>query len=172
MTENELRHFGVKGMKWGVRRYQNYDGTLTDAGARRLEKDRIKNNRKKNKDRYTESGLNDPDRWAREDLEKAKKIGDVGLQLTRELQNFERSTRKKTTKPRMDLSNMTDKELRDRINRELTERQYNDLFNTAKPSDISAGRKTVSQVLAGASGVLAAGSSALSIALAIKQLKE
>lgn len=30
-----LAHHGVKGQKWGVRRYQNADGTLTDAGKRR-----------------------------------------------------------------------------------------------------------------------------------------
>ena len=27
--ENELMHFGVKGQRWGVRRYQNPDGSLT-----------------------------------------------------------------------------------------------------------------------------------------------
>lgn len=36
--ENELYHHGVRGMKWGVRRYQNYDGTYTKAGLKRFNK--------------------------------------------------------------------------------------------------------------------------------------
>ena len=32
---NELYHHGIKGMKWGVRRYQNKDGSLTLAGKNR-----------------------------------------------------------------------------------------------------------------------------------------
>lgn len=31
----ELKHFGLKGMKWGVRRFQNKDGSLTEAGKQR-----------------------------------------------------------------------------------------------------------------------------------------
>lgn len=33
--ENELRHHGIKGMKWGRRRFQNKDGSYTSAGKKR-----------------------------------------------------------------------------------------------------------------------------------------
>ena len=36
--EYELKHAGIKGMKWGIRRFQNKDGTLTDAGKKRYAK--------------------------------------------------------------------------------------------------------------------------------------
>lgn len=35
----ELYHYGVKGMKWGVRRYQNKDGSLTEMGKKRVRND-------------------------------------------------------------------------------------------------------------------------------------
>lgn len=34
-SEDELRHWGIPGMKWGVRRFQNKDGSLTAAGKKR-----------------------------------------------------------------------------------------------------------------------------------------
>lgn len=36
--EEYLEHFGTKGQKWGVRRYQNADGSLTAAGSQRYAK--------------------------------------------------------------------------------------------------------------------------------------
>lgn len=36
--ENEIFHHGILGMKWGIRRYQNPDGTLTEAGRKRAAK--------------------------------------------------------------------------------------------------------------------------------------
>lgn len=38
MAYNELYHWGIKGQKWGVRRYRNEDGTLTEAGKKRYSK--------------------------------------------------------------------------------------------------------------------------------------
>lgn len=36
--DNSLCHHGIKGQKWGVRRYRNEDGSLTEAGKKRLYK--------------------------------------------------------------------------------------------------------------------------------------
>ena len=38
-NEDCLMHYGIKGMKWGVRRYQNEDGTLTPKGKKRVSKE-------------------------------------------------------------------------------------------------------------------------------------
>ena len=34
---NIIEHFGIRGQRWGVRKYQNPDGSLTPRGAARLE---------------------------------------------------------------------------------------------------------------------------------------
>lgn len=38
MQNNELYHHGILGQRWGVRRYQNKDGSLTPAGRKRVNK--------------------------------------------------------------------------------------------------------------------------------------
>ena len=43
----ELYHHGIKGQRWGVRRYQNADGSLTAAGQKRYDRDIRENNAKK-----------------------------------------------------------------------------------------------------------------------------
>lgn len=39
MHHDEIYHYGIKGMKWGVRRFQNEDGSLTNAGRKRYDYD-------------------------------------------------------------------------------------------------------------------------------------
>lgn len=170
MENNALQHYGVLGMKWGVRRYQNKDGTLTDAGKKRYDRD-VQDNLSKKKDNRIDTSKPDPNRWVKEDLERSKKTVDATSNLVKEVKSIERETRSKPTKQRMDLSNMTDQELRQRINRELTERQYNDLFGKVDAPQVSKGREYVTAIIEGTGTALTIAGSALSIALAIKELR-
>lgn len=71
---------------------------------------------------------------------------------------------------RMNLDNMTNKQLTDRIERERLERQYNDYFS--KPSKMEKAKSKVSSILAAAGTILGVAGSALSIALMIKKAKD
>lgn len=165
MVQNELTHWGVKGQKWGVRRYRNKDGTLTERGKKRYDRDIRENNAKKKDNRINIDGP-DADRWVKEDLERARRITNSSSDAVKELQRA--NNVKRSSKERMDLSNMSDQELRNRINRERLEREYNDMF---APQKVDKGRDYINKTLEVAGTVLAIGSSALGIALAIKELK-
>lgn len=39
MENNSLSHYGIRGMRWGVRRYQNSNGTYTSIGKKRKRQD-------------------------------------------------------------------------------------------------------------------------------------
>lgn len=163
--ENELMHYGVLGMKWGKRRYQNKDGTLTKAGQNRYERDQRENAGKKKGNKV---GQADPNRWVREDIERSRRLTNETSGLINNLKNANNNSIRNKSKTKMDLSNMTDKEMRDRINREILERQYNDMFS---PQKESKGREYTNRILETAGSVLAITGSALGIALSIKELK-
>lgn len=66
--EDELYHFGVKGVKWGVRRYQNEDGSLTSLGKKR---DKMLSDRKTAKKHSTTSNMVEAE-YSRREFEDAK----------------------------------------------------------------------------------------------------
>lgn len=117
MDNNDLKHWGIKGMKWGVRRYQNADGSLTLAG------------------RYHQHKLNKKRKAA---LEKARE--------TRAANKAAAEARaKKIASGRMPAKKMTDKELEDSKKRLQAEKEYNDLLRQTRQS--SRGQKFLNRVL-------------------------
>lgn len=100
MPNSELNHAGIKGMKWGVRRYQNKDGSLTPLGKKRY-------------------GITDGDSNDGKTTSSPTKDSGTGIH------DDYRRAHSKTS-----VSTMSDKELNDRINRLQREKQYADLTTT------------------------------------------
>lgn len=170
MENNELMHYGILGMKWGVRRYQNKDGTLTDAGKKRYDRD-VRENLAKKKENRVDTSEPDPNRWVRENIERSKKAVDATKDLVEKAKGIEHETAPKAKRGRMDLSKMTDQELRKAIDREQLELRYNDLFGKVEQTSISKGREYTREILDAAGDILSVGGSALAIALSIKALR-
>lgn len=136
----ELCHSGIKGMKWGIRRYQNKDGSLTPAGIKRY-------NREVQKLKAREASI--------KAKEKAKKYQDKLDKKKSELDDREAalkggSSKKSASKPDANkqgsaksIKDMSDSELRAVVNRLQLEQQYLSLT----PQQVSKGRKFVDSVL-------------------------
>ena len=171
-TTNELKHHGILNQKWGIRRYQNPDGSLTEAGKLRYAKDVNRNNQKKRKDRVEESSLKDPRRWVSEDIRNTKSAIDASTSIVKGVRDFERSTRKPPKMKSMYLSSMTDQELRDRINRTTLEKQYKTLFAEIERPKLTKAREYVSKTLEIAGKVMETTGSVINVISAINELKD
>lgn len=75
MNNNCLYHHGIKGQKWGVRRYQNPDGTLTSEGQKRYNSSNNRKNTVENK--QTKSSIKEHFTTAIKNIDKEKvlKVG-------------------------------------------------------------------------------------------------
>lgn len=142
--EEELKHYGIKGMKWGVRRFQNSDGSLTSEGRKRYGSGDLKEAQKK--------------------VDKGKAMVD-GVKKTR----VKAAEKQHDKKIKDDLSKMSDAELRAIVNRLNMEERYTQVM---KSRGVEAGKNRVDKVLEYAGTALTIGSSALSIMIAIKELQK
>lgn len=118
MDNNELIHWGIKGMKWGQRRYQNKDGTLTPAGKKRYkaEMDKLKAEEKIIKAREaTKAKLAKLDAKRKELDDRKKALND-------------KSAPQATEKPkRKSIKQMTEAEIREKMARLQLEKDLKDL---------------------------------------------
>jgi hypothetical protein len=144
---NELAHHGIKGMRWGIRRTKKQ---LGNAGSSSQSKPR-KEISEEQSDKAKKSVANEAASVARN----AKEIQSA-------ISNIRKASRKGE-----DLSKISDSELREKVNRMNLEQQYSRLSR----DKTSKGETYVSNALSIAGNVLAAGASAVTIALAIKTLK-
>lgn len=148
---NELNHHGIKGQKWGVRRFQKKDGSLTNVGRKRYAYDDIKDV-KKSLDKAGEA------------VNSAKTIsGNIGRVAQRK---FDDAYNKNIQKS---LTEMSDAELKHIVNRLNMEENYTRVMQSRAPK---LGKNKVDEILDYAGTGMAIASSALAIMLAIKELKK
>lgn len=166
----------------GFGKYVNSDGSLTEAGKKRLDHDLKRNAQKKKDDQVkdkdgktVEDILTDPHRWVREDLSEIESSLKAAGALTGDVEKIlkQRESKKPLVrKKKLKLDNMTDAELNAQINRYLLEQRYQDIFNPKEPPEVSKGKKYLMGTLEVAGGVLAVGASAVTIAKALHELKK
>ena len=144
MAQNELYHHGVKGQKWGVRRYQNADGSLTSAGKRRALSMQNKYTEFSNDKKYRDKDGN----LTYAGRKKALRMKEKYSELTggKQLRKFQDVGTKQTTNQKVDykskkIKDMSDDELRERINRLNLEKEYNETLK--KTNSYSRGKRFI-----------------------------
>lgn len=138
MESNELMHWGIKGMKWGVRRYQNKDGTLTPAGQKRYNKEleKLKAEQKvlKNKQRTAAK------------FDKLETLRKQNSEM-KDAEKLRSDQKPKKEEKRKKISEMSDAELRSHIERLQMEKNYKDLLNSTRNETAKKGQTFVENVL-------------------------
>jgi len=184
-----LAHYGIKGQQWGVRRYQNEDGTLTEAGKRRYLKgyneaeiklntatsqtEKDKAQQKLDEINANQGNYFDSKKWDSDanEADKAK------VQVVKEAQNIvltganavNTSSRGSKVINKKDYSKIPDDEMRRRINRLQMEKTYGDLNGDNKY--VMTGKEKFKETLQTIGAILGIGASALTIGLLFKQYK-
>lgn len=119
---NELYHHGVKGQKWGVRRYQNSDGTLTVAG----------------RNHYSRTTVLDSDKYD------YKNVGDIQIKKNSNLYRLTKS-KEKADNYRKYVYTETDKDYYENVG--FKNRIYKMTMTPVKELNIAGKKETVNAFL-------------------------
>ena len=148
MNNAELYHHGVKGQRWGIRRYQNKDGSLTPYGKKRYAKELAKLEAEKKRVRQYEqtakkmSKLDD----MQKDLDERKKAlkPDDTPESTKQ-QKVQSAPKKRK------LSELSNEEIQEKIDRMNLENKYKELaqarIDAVSKKEVSKGQQFVMDVL-------------------------
>ena len=169
---SDLRHHGIKGQKWGVRRFQNSDGSLTAAGRKRY------GDGESSYDYGKDSGGRKVVRVGKgssiEDYQNAIKKTKTAGESVENIRKFNNDV-KRIKDPAMEkrirksTEAMTDKELQQRVNRLNMEDNYTRMMMHRE--QLKQGEDYVNKVLDVSAVALRGATTALTIALLVKQLK-
>lgn len=142
----ELYHWGTKGMKWGIRRYQNKDGSLTPAGRKRYaeEEAKLKAREKTIKNRENIKAKNAKLAAKKAELDAREEALKGGKKKDKKARQEEKAANKPKT-----MRDMTDDELREHTTRMQLEKQYIDAqknLAAAIPKEVSKSKAFVDSV--------------------------
>lgn len=145
-ADGELYHWGIKGMRWGVRRYQRKDGSLTKAGQKRYadEKEKLKAREKAIKSHERTKAKFDKLQAKKAELDEREEA------LKRPSKSKTHAKPTSTNPAQRSFKDMTDDELREYTNRMNLEKNYLDAqrnLASLNPQKVSAGKKFATSML-------------------------
>lgn len=134
--DGELVHWGIPGMKWGVRRYQNKDGSLTPAGRKRMkaESDKLKEREQVIKNKERVKARQDKLKAKKAELDARQKALDDAAKAEKAAKKVGKGKSAPPAEPQKSIKDMSDAELTKAVNRARLESELQRLMPQEKPN--------------------------------------
>ncbi len=167
MDKNYLQHYGVLGMRWGVRRYENKDGSLTELGKKHYgTKENYKQKTSEYDNYWTTPQNNGKDKPKASRQEQVFGKTRNAAESARDIARTRAKYSKKPSHP--ELKGMSNKEIQDAITRMDLERRYSSL----KDGDFKSGWEKASDILEVAGNIMSIATAAAGVYMIIKNQPE